>query len=180
MKSFSTLQCIGLLVSFGLASVLTACDRCENVDCAPCNPFIGDIALAFDRDSLQGGFRKAEINGGYAVRYTAPGFNMPIDTLRQSRNSVDFYRSGFSLGMLPWPRLLNTTPYNLNEHNYRFVLPAINRTYDISNVEIVTGPGNTKSCCSCGENVRRRFVLNGAAIVADGNKNNERVTWLGR
>ena len=181
MKFLSTIQSISLLGLLGLGSVLAACDRCENVDCAPCNAFIGDIVLAFDRDSLQGGFRKVEINGGYAVRYAAPGFTTPIDTVRQTPFGAEFYRGVISLGTLPWPRLLtNTTPYDPAAHSFRFVLPNANRTYEISNIELKTGPGNPESCCSCGENLRRRFVLNGVAIVADGNENNERVTPLRR
>ena len=161
--------------------MLAACNSCDDVECAPCNAFIGDIVLGFDRDSLQGGFRKAEINGGYAVRYAAPGFTTPIDTVRQAPNKADFYRGSISLGTLPWPRVLTTgTPYKLAAHSFRLVLPAANRTYDISNIELNTGPGDTESCCNCGENLRRRFVLNGAAIVADGNENNERAAVLRR
>lgn len=172
-----------IIALFAAGSVaLDGCgDKCAGVNCAPCNAFTDDIVVVFDRDSLRGGFRKAEIDGGYAVRYTAPGFTAPIDTVRQARNGADFYHGLISLGMLPWPKLLaGTSPRSLAAYSYRFVLPAPNRTYDLGSVELQTGPGNTESCCSCGENVRRRFTLNGVPVVLDGNANNERPAELRR
>ena len=77
-------------------------DKCAGMYCAPCNAFTGDIVVAFDRDSIRGGFRKAEIDGGYVVLYVAPGFASPVDTVRQIRGGVDFYRGYSSLRTLPW------------------------------------------------------------------------------
>ena len=181
MKNLRLLPLLEAVALLAASGTLAGCNACEDVDCAPCNIYIQDIVLVLDRDSLQSGFRRAEINGGYAVRYAAPGFTTPLDTVRQSPNGADFYRSVISLRELPWPRVLAAgTPYDPAAYNFRLALPAANRTYDISDIELKTGPGDPESCCSCGENLRRRFVLNGTAIVADGNKNNERATVLRR
>ena len=170
----------GLLLT--LSGLLAACgDKCDGMDCPPCNAFINDIVVVFARDSLQGGFRKAEKNGGYAVRYRAPGFNVPVDTVRQTRNGANFYQGLISLQMLAWPgALTGASQLGLEAYSYRFVLPALNRTYDINNVEMQTRAGDTGSCCDCGENVRRRFTLNSVPVVLDGNANNERPAFLRR
>lgn len=166
---------MALFAAGGVA--LNGCgDKCAGMYCAPCNAFIGDIVVAFDRDSLQGGFRKAEIDGGYAVLYVAPGFASPVDTVRQIRGGVDFYRGYISLGTLPWS--VGPTPARgpyPGSYNFRFVLPRANRAYEISNIDIQTGASSGgDGCCDCGENKRRRFTLNGTAVVLDGNANNER------
>lgn len=172
--------------SFGLLLALSGCfvgcgDKCAGTYCAPCNAFTGDIVVAFDHDSLQGGFRKAEIAGGYAVRYAAPGFGAPVDTVRQIRGGADFYRGLISLGTLPWPGQLGGAPQrSLAAYNYRFVLPRPGRTYDLSSVELQTARSAGDGCCDCGTNTRRRFVLNGAVVVLDGNANNERPAVLRR
>lgn len=156
-----------------LLAALSGCgEKCEGVDCPPCNAFMNDIVVAFDRDSLQAGFRKAEIDGGYAVRYAAPGFSAPIDTVRQTRDGIDFYRGLISLRTLAVG--LGRPPGAPQAYNYRFVLPALNRTYDLANIELQTGPSDTGDCCGCGKNERRRFTLNGVPVVLDGNANNER------
>ena len=167
-----------ITIIMGLAAggvVLGSCgDKCTGLSCAPCNAFTNDIVVVFDRDSLQGGFRRAELNGGYAVRYTAPGFSAPVDTVRQTRGRADFYRGPISLLTLPWPGgLTGASQLSLEAYNYRFVLPALKRTYDMSKVELQTRAGDAESCCNCGENVRRRFTLNGVPVVLDGNANNE-------
>ena len=173
-----------IIVLFAAGGVaLAGCgDKCAGVYCAPCNAFTGDIVVAFDRDSLQGGFRKTEIDGAYAVLYVAPGFASPVDTVRQIRGGADFYRGYVSLGTLPWSIGPTTArgPYP-GSYNFRFVLPRATRTYEISNIEIQTGASSGgDGCCDCGENKRRRFVLNGTSVVADGNENNERATLLRR
>jgi hypothetical protein len=125
-----------------------------------------DIRVVFDYDSVRGGFRKAETAGGYAVRYAAPGFAKPIDTVRQKRGGADFYWGYVSLRTLPWP----TAPASsdLGSYSFRFVLPAVARTYDFTDIELEAGPSGGDGCCNCGENKRRRFLLNGVSVVADG------------
>jgi hypothetical protein len=167
-----------LVVVWG--GVLSGCDECEGINCAPCNAYTSDIVLAFDSDSLRGGFRKAEISGAYAVRYSAPGFTDPVDTLRQTtRYGTNFYRYLIALNMLPWPgRLTGASAKGFITYNYRFVVPAANRTYDLRSIELQTEPNG--GCCGCGHNTRRRFVLNGVPIVADGSENDERPTIFQR
>ena len=170
-----------------LTTSLPACTKqnaCEDVFCAPCQ-FTDDVVLAFDLDSLRGGFRRAEFSGAYAVRYALPGFGTPLDTLREGRvysgQRFSFYGRPTELFFLPWPTV--TQAYSvaaLNAHNYRFVLPAATRTYNISSVDVASEAGDGKSCCSCGSNVRRRFVLNGTAVVADGNGPPDVYAWLRR
>ncbi|GAB3867823.1 hypothetical protein GCM10028824_11060 [Hymenobacter segetis] len=158
-----------------LLAALGGCgEKCEGVDCPPCSPFTDDIVVVFDRDSLQAGFRKAEIDGGYAVRFAAPGFNAPTDTVRQTRDGLNFYRGLISLRTLAGlGRPPGASQTALAASNYRFVLPALNRTYDLGNIELQTGPSDAGDCCNCGKNVRRRFTLNGVPVVLDGNANNE-------
>ncbi|MBJ6109697.1 hypothetical protein JAO73_11785 [Hymenobacter sp. BT523] len=149
-------------------ATLSGCgSKCEDYVCAPCTPLPSDIVVVFDRDSLRGGFRKAEINGAYVVLYAAPGFTTPLDTVRQKRGGADFYQGFTSLGTLPWsiasPANQSTFPEG---YNFRFVLPNASRTFDLSNIELKTESGS--GCCSCGYNTRRRFVLNGVPVVADG------------
>ncbi|MDB5271156.1 MAG: hypothetical protein JWP58_4196 [Hymenobacter sp.] len=165
-----------------LLAALGGCgEKCEGVNCPPCNSFTDDIVVVFDRDSLQGGFRKAEIDGGYAVRYIAPGFNAPTDTVRQTRDGLNFYRGLISLRTLAGlAKPPGASPAALAASNYRFVLPALNRMYDLGNIDLQTGPGDAGDCCSCGQNVRRRFTLNGVPVVLDGNANNERPAVLRR
>jgi hypothetical protein len=168
--------------TISLLAALSGCgEKCEGVDCPPCSPFTNDIVVAFDRDSLRGGFRKAETDGGYVVRYPAPGFSAPADTVRQTRDELNFYRGVISLRTLAGlgrpPGGLTAQP---EAYSYRFVLPALNRTYDLGNIELQTGPSDAGDCCNCGKNVRRRFVLNGVAVVLDGNANNEQPGLLRR
>ncbi|GAB3571748.1 hypothetical protein [Hymenobacter daeguensis] len=180
MQPFLALARIGviaLLVTSGVT--LSGCfDKCVGVNCAPCNGLLDDITVVFDRDSLQGGFRKAEINGAYAVRYSAPGFTNPIDTVWQTRGGADFYGAITTLRRLPWPAL--PVPYDLGSYSFRFVLPAANRTYSLSSIEVQAGAGGGDICCDCGTNKRRRFVLNGVAVVADGTTYDERAAIIRR
>ncbi|MBO2007939.1 hypothetical protein [Hymenobacter negativus] len=167
---YSLRQFTSIIIGAAACSVvLEGCiDKCVGVNCAPCNGLLDNIVVVFDRDSLQGGFRKAEMEGAYAVRYAAPGFTTPFDTIRQMRGGVDFHH-GVSLRVLPWPTVPAVQgPYELKNYSYRFVLPAANRTYDLSGIELQTGEGTGGDCCDCGVNTRRRFTLNGAPVVADG------------
>ncbi|WP_375417393.1 hypothetical protein [uncultured Hymenobacter sp.] len=153
----------GLLaaLSFGLA----AC--CGNISCDVCLPYASDVALSFDTDSLQAGFRKAELKSAYLVRYAQPGFATVLDTVRLNRDDVP-YRSVFSLYELAEQGRSGSqaSAGPITDYNYRFVLPAPGRTYNLSDLQVKTRVEG--GCCACAENVRRRFVLNGQPVVADG------------
>ncbi|UOQ96280.1 hypothetical protein MUN81_13585 [Hymenobacter sp. 5317J-9] len=170
MKSPHLLSAFSIVALTGAGTLLSGCgDKCAGVYCSPCNAFIDDIIVYIDVDSLHGGFRRADLAGGYAVRYVAPGFARPIDTVRQVRGGTNFYNGGVTLRSLPWPAMVSVpAPSNLESYNFRFVLPATNRTYDLSDIELQIGESGGDGCCGCGQNTRRRFVLNGVPVVADG------------
>ena len=44
--------------------------------------------------------------------------------------------------------------------------PNASRSYSISDLEVTTEDGS--GCCACPTNVRRRFVLNGKPVIAEG------------
>jgi hypothetical protein len=170
MKHIRLAVCAGLGALALAGSTLSGCgDKCAGINCAPCSTSPNDIVVVFDRDSLRGGFRKAELSGAYAVVYAGPGFAAPLDTVHQARGKVDFYWGFVSLATLPWAANKIQPPYP-ESYNFRFVLPNAGRTYDFSNIELQTGPsGNSGGCCGdCGQNTRRRFLLNGVPVVADG------------
>jgi hypothetical protein len=170
MQNARLLTCASTTAWLAAVAVLSGCgDKCDGINCSPCDISIDNINVYIDLDSVHGGFRKADIAGTYAVRYAAPGFTAPIDTVRQARGGADFYRGVVSLRFLPWSSVAAVqAPYSLESYSFRFVLPAANRTYDLSNIELQVGPTGGDGCCDCGENKRRRFVLNGVPVVADG------------
>jgi hypothetical protein len=142
---------------------LGACESCEDIYCAPCSPFVNDVALYFDTDSTQQGFRRAELAGAYAVSFRRPGFGRATDTLRLI-GATNHLQYGVSLGSFPG---VYYSADSLKQYNYRIVLPAIGRTFEVSELD-VAGRYDTEGCCNCEENARRRFRLDGRAIVADG------------
>ena len=75
---------------------------------------------------------------------------------------------------LPWSRQQSAPAVtgDFTIYNYRFVVPAANRTHEMSNLEVKTEASGGR--CDCGTNVRRRFVLNGRQIISNGSENQER------
>ncbi|HEX8330117.1 MAG TPA: hypothetical protein VF629_21455 [Hymenobacter sp.] len=149
----------GLWLVVALSAGLAGCCGSINCDCDVTSA--GDVVVAFDRDSLQSGFRTAEIKGAYIVRYARPDFSAPLDTARSLLASSNGYSSYVSLQLLNWSTRPMTPPAatgKLVDYNYRVLLPSASRTYDISNLEVTTGVGD--GCCACPFNKRRRFVLN--------------------
>ncbi|RZK16106.1 MAG: hypothetical protein EOO56_20845 [Hymenobacter sp.] len=135
--------------------------------------------MVFDLDSAARGFRAAELRGAYIVRYKRPGFAFARDTVRRQLRPASSLSNGFdryqlSLAELHWPGGISYVPDTLMAHNYRLVLPAASRQYDLSNLEISIAIG-TSGCCNCPTNVRRRLLLNGQPIVADGGGENTSV-----
>jgi hypothetical protein len=169
MQNVRLFACVSTGALLAIGAALSSCDKCAGINCSPCDLSIDDINIYIDLDSVRGGFRKADVTGAYAVRYAAPGFTRPIDTVRQVRGGTDFYQGFVSLRSLPWSSVaVVQAPSSLESYTFRFVLPAISRTYDLSNIELQTGATGGDGCCDCGENKRRRFVLNGVSVVADG------------
>jgi len=145
-----------------LTLVLSGCG-CGEVECSPC-PF-ETLTLHFDLDSLQGGFRRAEVRSAYVVRYALNAYQQPLDTVRQRFNSgyLDFYATQALQPLYLFavrPEATATTAYS-----YRVVVPAVGRQYDVTDVELVYEKG--KGCCACERLTRRRFRLDGAYVNAD-------------
>ena len=151
-----------LVVLGGLAG---CCGRTE-CDCDVISP--GEVVFYADQDSLQGGFQRAELRGAYAVRYAPPGFSGPADTVRLGLASSAFNSHYIGLRALRWPVRTGPQPalQAFTGYSYRFVLPNANRTYDVSNLDVATDLSD--GCCACPVNVRRRFVLDGKPVIAEG------------
>jgi hypothetical protein len=161
-----------LLAFLGLGNILAACDndKCEGVNCAPCTTDVDDVQVVFDLDSAGTGFRAAELRGAYVVRYKRPGFGAARDTVRRLATPGNgFGRYYLALFQLRWPRAVagSYVVDTLQAHNYRVVLPAANRQYNLADLEL-RSQISTEGCCACPRNVRRRLLLNGLPIVADG------------
>lgn len=163
---FSTLLRPLSLVS--LAAALAGCG-CSNTECDTCDPFADELVLfRLDADTLRNGFRQAEVASAYVVRYANPDFTQPRDTVRQSFRQV--YQG---LGYTNRDVVLNlvfgnkiTSAAQFLNSSYRIVVPAANREFDVSNLEISTEDGT--DCCPCSYNTRRRYFLDSRPIVADG------------
>ena len=141
---------------------------CGSIDCDCDVSSSSDVVFFADQDSLRGGFRKAELRGAYAVRYAPPGFAGPADTAKLNLASTAFNSHYISLMALRWlPRPgAQPAPQAFTGYNYRFVLPKVNRIYDVSNLDVTTEL--TSGCCACPVNTRRRFMLNGNLVIAEG------------
>ena len=122
--------------------------------------------VRLDTDSRTSGFTSAEVVGAYLVRYAQPGFTTALDTVRNGLCGPSLY-CAVDLQHLPLPSSSSRPVSNYTQLNYRFVLPAASRTYDLSNLDVASQPGGT-GCCSCASNLRRRALLNGVAVADDG------------
>ena len=165
----NTLGIPGLVSVLVISGGLAGC--CGSIQCDCDATSAGDVVLQFDQDSLQNGFRAANVRGAYVVRYARTGFLAALDTARL-RLTGSGASSGYSylvrLKFLSWPVRAGGQPTaGLADYNYRFLLPNASRTYEVSNLEVVTGV--TSGCCACPINIRRRFGLNGSPVVAEGN-----------
>ena len=158
----------GLVSMLAIGSGLAGCCGAIQCDCDVSSA--SDVVLQLDADSLQNGFRVAEVRGAYVVRYVRPGFLAPLDTARfrpigSGASGGPYYLVG--LQSLRWPVRAGGPPAAaLADYDYRLLLPNANRTYEVSNLDVRTG--TTSGCCACPINTRRRFVLNGTPVVAEG------------
>jgi hypothetical protein len=157
-----------LLLGMALGAGLAGCDRCEGIACSPCTR-TDNVNIYVDTNSSPGGFSSAEINGIYLVRYTSPGFMQPLDTVRTGLCSSNLF-CFIGLESYPIPGTQNVLgSRELPNYNFRFVLPNAGRTFDISNIEVQSEGPSGRGCCDCGQNVRRRLLLNGVPMADDGN-----------
>jgi hypothetical protein len=148
----------------GAATLTTCTPDCREQTCDCFSEYEDAIQLRFDLDSLNQGFRRADVRATYVVRFAPPGFATPLDTAREERqSSQDFYRYGIVLNTLFQPRNGNYGPVG---YNYAVVLPAIGRRYQITDIELA-GEERGSSCCRCYRNTRKRLTLDGTYLVAE-------------
>ncbi|RZK36663.1 MAG: hypothetical protein EOO57_06790 [Hymenobacter sp.] len=171
MKAFTYWLLMGV-------SGLSACgESCRDVNCAPCRTDVDNVEIYFDLDSAHTGFRAAELRGAYIVRYQRPGFTRARDTVRrQNGNSAASGFGQYQLSLrLNWPKAVQPYTYyaadSIQAHNYRIVLPAAGRQYELSDLDL-TIRRNAEDCCNCPYNERRRLRLNNQPLVLDGGGGN--------
>lgn len=147
-----------------LACGLAGC--CGSIQCDCDVSSAGDVVLRADQDSLQGGFRQAELRGAYAVRYVRPGFATPADTVPLNLVGGPYPSASISLQNLPPVKGTGQAAAGFTAYDYRLVLPNARRIYEVSGLDVATT--TTSGCCACPLNARRRFDLDGRAVVAEG------------
>lgn len=165
MKTRRISELVGMLA---IGSSPAGCCGAVQCDCDVSSA--SDVVLQLDADSLQNGFRAAEVRGAYVVRYARPGYLAPRDTARfRPIGSGAVGGPYFLVGLesLLWPVRAGGPPAaGLLDYDYRLLLPNANRTYEVSSLDVQTATAS--GCCACLVNTRRRFVLNGTPVVAEG------------
>lgn len=146
-----------------LIAALPACQQACPLNMSPPPTFM----LAFSTDTTESaglGFRRAEVRSAYLVHYRTADFQQPLDTLRQpsaitSPSSTKpvlaiYYSAGH-------PPQFAVPDYATTQagQSCRLVVPAVNRTYDISNVVLKQEPGETN--CAGYRITRREAIVNG-------------------
>lgn len=161
-----------MAVVIGVMLCLLSCGCGLNCSQQTCDCFSegeDNVLLRFDLDSLNQGFRRAELRNAYVVRYSAPSFATPLDTVRDRASQaqqLDFYANRGVLLNYLFERRPNSTQ-NFTEYNYAVVLPQASRRYLVSELELA-GETRGSRCCSCYRNTRKRLRLDGTYLVAEG------------
>jgi hypothetical protein len=145
------------------AAALPACQQTCPLGMAPPPTFM----LAFSADTLTSsgvGFRRAELRSAYLVRYNDAEFQSLIDTLRQpSASTANSTKPVFPIyyppGHLPQFGLPDFVSQNASSRSFRLVVPAANRTYNISNIVLTQEPGESR--CDGYHLTRREANVNG-------------------
>lgn len=143
------------------AVILPACSCPANMGPPPA------FTLAFSADTLAStgvGFRKAEVRSAYIVRYRDADFQSMDDTLRQptaatATSTKPLFHIYYGLGHPPLFEIPAFERQNIYARSFRLVVPAANRTYDISNVVLTQEPGGSR--CSSERLTRREATVNG-------------------
>ncbi len=152
-----------LAAMLAAATALPACQQTCPANLAP-PPFI-TLAFSTDTTAANGpGFRRAELRTAYLVRYSSADFWSLIDTLRQpgtatATSTKPVFPIYYGAGYPPQFGLPEFVSQNTFARSFRLVVPAANRTYDISNIVLQQEPGNNH--CDGYQLTRREVTVNG-------------------
>lgn len=108
--------------------------------------------LAFNTDTAKSsgfGFHRTEVHSAYLVRYGTADFQQPTDTLRQPAPTTPLNGTRSVLAIYYGagePPQFAVPDYGNQQRalSYRLVVPAANRTFDISNVVLKQEPGKDR------------------------------------
>ncbi|MCI1189378.1 hypothetical protein MON38_18290 [Hymenobacter sp. DH14] len=152
-----------LTAGLAAAVALPSCQQTCPLNMSPPPAFM--LAFSTDTTETSGlGFRRAELLSAYLVRYAAADFQQPLDTLRQPSASTPlnnpkpvlaiYYSAGH-------PPQFAVPDYSTQSSGpgYRLVVPAANRTFDISNIVLQQAPGENR--CDGYRITRREATVNG-------------------
>ncbi|MBO2011857.1 hypothetical protein [Hymenobacter negativus] len=141
--------------------LLTGCELSCPLNMPPPPTFI----LVFSTDTLTStgaGFRRAELRSAYLVHYATADFQRPIDTLRQLRSPAPvgsakpFLSLYYPFGHAPQ---FAVPDYGTATSNYRLLVPAASRSYDITDIQLTQEPGEKR--CDGYRITRREATVNG-------------------
>ena len=153
-----------LTVVLAAAMTLPACQQICPANTSPPPAF----TLAFSTDtatSSSPGFRRAELRTAYLVRYSGADLQSLIDTLRQrtaampQNSTKPILYIFYGVGYPPEFYLPDFVSQNNFARSFRLVVPAANRTYDVTNIVLKEEPG--KNRCDGSRLTRREATVNG-------------------
>ncbi|MDO7849648.1 hypothetical protein Q5H92_25015 [Hymenobacter sp. M29] len=150
--------------STGLAAAMLVLAGCS---CPKGEPPPPQFMLAFSPDTLSSsglGFRRAETRSAYLVRYGDEALQSLLDTLRQPTPAT--LKSATALFLVYYMKdqpaqfaLPAFVRQNVNAHSFRLVVPAANRSYDITNIVLEQTAGSGR--CSVSHVSRNEALVNG-------------------
>ena len=154
------------LAGWSLVGLLAA----TGCDCPKADPPPPQFRLAFSTDTLASGglgFRRAEVRSAYLVRYSTADFQSLVDTLRQptpatAKSSKPVLGIYYYDAANPHPPQFAVPDYvsqNNFARSFRLVVPAANRTFDITNVVIQQAAGSGR--CALSHTTRNEATVNG-------------------
>lgn len=145
------------------AGALPACQQICPANASP--PPVFTLAFSTDIAKSSGfGFHRTEVRSAYLVHYGTADFQQPTDTLRQPAPATPLNSTRPVLAIYYGagePPQFAVPDYDNQQRalSYRLVVPAANRTFDISNVVLKQEPG--KDRCDGYRLTRREATVNG-------------------
>ena len=150
-----------------LAVAAATLPACQGLTC-PANmtspPFL-TLAFSTDTATTNGlGFRRAELRTAYLVRYSGADFQSLIDTLRQpsvatAKPTTPVFPIYYGAGYAPQFGIPDFVSQNTFARSFHLVVPAANRTFNISNIVLQQEPG--KDRCDGYHLTRREVTIDG-------------------